>query len=915
MQAILKPALAFMNRLAVSRKFAVIGVVVVLALSFMAWQLNKRIAAELDFAEHEHYTAHFYLPLQEIIEAVRVHRGEARQVIAGDDAAKAKMKEAADRVQAAIKLQDEAMAEAGQRFGLLDPWTKIKSEWATLQARAVSVSAAESSEMHSDLMQKTADLVGLVADSTKATLDPEVETYYLGAIFSDSGLGLVQTIGRIRGRVVLAIDAKQVSVADRVDIEIMLSQIDEYLVAVNTALEKVYASDVSGQLKAQLAPEFEVLSAKTKELKQLIRSLLEADKIATTPDQTRVLSSAALKAGNALLVASAKAFDERIDQRATRLGHEREAVFAVFGLAVALALYLFLGFRSGMLAAIAAIQQGAQRISQADLSSDVDVQSRDEFGEIAATLNTMRTQLRQRIEREQLVSAENLRIRNALDKTSTNVMLADTDGKIIYCNESVTSMLTGVENELRKVLPQFRANDIVGRNFDEFHRNPSHQRNLLGSLRATYVSQIKVGPLSFRLTASPIMDASGQRLGTVVEWLDRTGEVRAEEELNELLAAALAGDFSRRLTVADKHGFFRQLADAMNQLLGVVASGLEDVASVLNAIAQGDLTVRIENEYQGMFGRLKDDTNLTVDRLNDVLSQIRAASDAVNTAAQEIAAGNADLSGRTEEQASSLEETASSMEELNTTVRQNAENAAQANRLASQSNAVAQEGGAQVRKVVSTMDAIQGSATKIADIIGVIDSIAFQTNILALNAAVEAARAGEQGRGFAVVASEVRNLAQRSAQAAKEIKGLIADSVDKVGEGAREVRDAGATINTMVANFEELARLVTDISQASREQSAGIEQVAAAVGQMDDVTQQNAALVEQAAAAAESLEEQARSLAASVAAFRLDQAPPHHAVAAALVRSPAPRAVSAASATPARSRKKPAPSDADWQEF
>jgi methyl-accepting chemotaxis protein len=254
-----------------------------------------------------------------------------------------------------------------------------------------------------------------------------------------------------------------------------------------------------------------------------------------------------------------------------------------------------------------------------------------------------------------------------------------------------------------------------------------------------------------------------------------------------------------------------------------------------------------------------------------VIGRIKESTEAINTAAREIAAGNSDLSSRTEEQASSLEETASSMEELNATVKQNAESALKANELGRQSNEAVMRGAETVKRVVLTMSDIQDSSRKIADIIGVIDSIAFQTNILALNAAVEAARAGEQGRGFAVVASEVRTLAQRSAQAAKEIKGLIADSVERVDGGAKLVAEAGATMEQVVDSFRQVTGLVTDIASASQEQASGISQVTQAVSQMDGVTQQNAALVEEAAAAAESLEEQARALMRAVGQFRLDE--------------------------------------------
>lgn len=338
-------------------------------------------------------------------------------------------------------------------------------------------------------------------------------------------------------------------------------------------------------------------------------------------------------------------------------------------------------------------------------------------------------------------------------------------------------------------------------------------------------------------------------------------------------AAASRGDFSTRLKTDGMMGYTKDLSTLLNQLSTVTEAGLKDVGRVLQAVASGDLTEEVNADYVGIFGQLKDDTNTTVERLRDVISRIFEAAEAINTAAREIAAGNQDLSSRTEEQASSLEQTSASMEQLNATVKNNADSANKANLRARTSNAGILKGGEAVKQVVLTMGDIQTSSKKIIDIIGVIDSIAFQTNILALNAAVEAARAGEQGRGFAVVASEVRNLAQRSAMAAKEIKGLITTSVSAVDAGVRQVAASGEAIDDVVTSFAEVTDLVTEIANASREQSAGIAQVTQAVGQMDEVTQQNAALVEQAAAAAESLEEQSQSLVQAVAMFKLVERP------------------------------------------
>ncbi|HEL3007526.1 TPA: HAMP domain-containing protein [Stenotrophomonas maltophilia] len=387
-------------------------------------------------------------------------------------------------------------------------------------------------------------------------------------------------------------------------------------------------------------------------------------------------------------------------------------------------------------------------------------------------------------------------------------------------------------------------------------------------------------------------------------------------EIRRLATAAAAGDFSLR---GDEDRFayeFRDMVAGLNRLMQTTDENLVQVSTLLQAISRGDLTVRMQGDFHGVFARMRDDCNATVDQLKQIVGRIQSSASSINLAAGEIASGNTDLSRRTEQQAANLEETAASMEELTSTVKQNAEHARQANQLAIGAHGVASQGGEVVGQVVTTMSAIEASSKKIAEIISVIDGIAFQTNILALNAAVEAARAGEQGRGFAVVASEVRTLAQRSAGAAKEIKGLIEDSVGKVADGSALVRQAGTTMGEIVASVQRVTDIMADISAASQEQSSGIEQVNQAVVQMDETTQQNAALVEEASAAARSMEEQANLLAEAVSVFRTG------AVTAAAAVRPALAAVAASVAPVRRSavlppRKEPtlAVNAGGWEEF
>lgn len=531
-----------------------------------------------------------------------------------------------------------------------------------------------------------------------------------------------------------------------------------------------------------------------------------------------------------------------------------------FVVAGALAFNMVRWLLSTVVSPLAEMRTRLEEIAEGNFEGPIEIKGVGEIGRLQRRLKSMQIKLGFDVDEAREMAGDAGRIKQALDNVNANVMMADLDLNIIYVNEAANQMFSEAENDLRNELPNFRAAELLGASIDIFHKDPSHQREILTALSAEYRANMKIGGHSFTTIANPVFDPDGTRLGTVVEWEDRTQIVAVEEDVAEVVQAAMNGDLEKRISLEGKDGFFKTLSTGVNSLVETAEGVNRDSIRVLSALADGKLTEKIDANYQGAFGQLKQDANATVTQLSTIVQQIQTASESVKTGAREIAEGNADLSQRTEEQASSLEQTSSTMAEMTKTVRKNAEYAAEANQLSSDVRNRAEEGGAVVKDAIGAMNEINESSKKIADIISVIDEIAFQTNLLALNASVEAARAGEQGRGFAVVASEVRNLAGRSAEAAKEIKDLIEDSVERVENGSKLVNQSGEVLDQIVEGVGQVSDLVGEIATASVTQSSGIEEVNASVSQMDDMTQQNAALVEEAAASSESLGEQANGL-------------------------------------------------------
>jgi methyl-accepting chemotaxis protein len=739
------------------------------------------------------------------------HRSRAFTFLSGDTARRSEVLAQQEEVDRQIAALDQVDTGLGSHLGVSDSWRSVKSEWAALKSKTLQQTADDNDAAHAALVAHLVQLVDLVGARSKTSFDPEEQTRTLIHLASQDAPNAILYGSSMRRHAVRAASKGYLGGDDRMGIQIFRDRFVAQMDTVRQGLEQL-----SPDVKAIIQPAIEAVSTADKEFHGIV--------------QTKILTAASLQASGAeiydagtptnralkqLSRVSYEAMTMALQQRLSSVKARRNITASISVIALAFALaFAWLVIRSLSQPLTQAVSI-FDSISAGQYDNRIDFAGTDETGQVLRALDQMQGRLRAQIETERAVAAENSRIRQALDKTSTSVVLADAGHEIIYLNDTAEASFTRNQPEIRKALPGFDAHRLRGSSLDVLATDPAEQRRMLEMLTGCDVQERTLGEFTFRTVTNPVINEKGERVGTVMEWTQRTQEVRVERELQSMLSAVNGGDLARRIDVSNMSGFFEAASRGVNQL---------------------------------------------ADNMTDIVARVKTAANEVYRGAEEISAGNANLSLRTQEQASSLEETASSMEQMTTTVKQNADNAGQANQLAMAARDQAEQGGTVVGKAVHAMGEINESAKKIADIIGVIDEIAFQTNLLALNAAVEAARAGEQGRGFAVVASEVRNLAGRSATAAKEIKELIQDSVKKVDDGSALVTQSGHTLEQIVASVKKVSDIVAEIAAASREQSSGIEQVNRAVMQMDELTQQNAALVEQATAASQAMAGQSHGL-------------------------------------------------------
>lgn len=450
------------------------------------------------------------------------------------------------------------------------------------------------------------------------------------------------------------------------------------------------------------------------------------------------------------------------------------------------------------------------------------------------------------------------RIEHAMNAATSNIMIADRFRNIIFINEAIQKMLKAAEPELQKVLPTFDADNLLNQSIDQFHVQPHQQTKKINELKESFKTRIPVGSLTMELIISPIYDENSTRLGTVAEWRNLTDQLAVESVIEGIIESASKGKLDTQIDNAQFEGFEKNISQTVNQLLSNFNQTLTGINSVLTNMSQGDLSSRMDGEFEGLLHTMKTAINNALNNIEISLGQVQLGAIEIEDMASHVANASKDIAQRTQQQSAALEQTAASMEEITSTTEHTASNAHAANKLAQEASSAAQSGIDEMNATLVSMQGISELSSQISDITSVIDSIAFQTNLLALNAAVEAARAGEHGRGFAVVAGEVRNLAQKSADAAKDISKLISTTTEQISQGTEQVSKTSHVFEAMVEKLDSVVTQVSEVSETSREQTKGIQQINLAMTDLDQTTQQNAALVDQLSTTASDMSRQAK---------------------------------------------------------
>jgi methyl-accepting chemotaxis protein len=814
----------FLSRLKLWQKLALIVGALLIPTALASAFYIRTMSGATDVSRLEIAGARYLLPLGVLRLELLAHRGLASGVRNGDASRLPEIERSEREINSLVGDIGEVDAEFNVLFETSAQWRQFTQDWSSLQSRWQEMAPAEVLEQHERLLDQVAQLNMKVWMDSTLSLDPEATAYYLIIAATDKIPAVANRLGQIRMIGAGAARAGTFAPTDAVAIHLNEELIATDLRTMTTELRSVAAG--APVVRETILPALTEVESRYASFSAKIDAQ-PGSQVAAANDGSVDRDGGTVN--DSIHALSAATYSAVMDELTQRLASQRQSLYVNIA---AVAVLLTIALMLGALVSRALTRQMAKAVSvfgsiaTGSYDNEIHPDGTDEVAQVLRALSQMQDKLRKLKEDEADAAATvSGRIRAALDHATSSMVVADSDLKIIYVNHAFESMMKAAESDIRGSLPGFSVTALIDSDIGVLFANATTVREEIRTLNTAFTRDFALGSRSFRLHANPVVSSSGERIGTVLEWTDRTLQAATENEMQEMLKAVLAGQLDRRIRLEGTNGFLATMSNGVNAL---------------------------------------------VNNMADIIAKVQHATAGVYRGAREIASGNANLSERTEEQSSSLAQTASSMEQMLSTVKQNAENAGHANQLAITARNEAAKGGAVVEQAVRAMHEINQSSKKIADIIGVIDEIAFQTNLLALNAAVEAARAGEQGRGFAVVASEVRGLAGRSAKAAREIKGLIHESLEKVEDGSELVSRSGQSLQEIVASVNKVSDIVAEIAAASRDQSVGIEQVNRAVSKMESITQQNSSLVEQATASSRQMSDEAALLDELMARYRVD---------------------------------------------